>query len=215
MIKHTLLCLFAVFGIAFAAEGALDTRIAAALRETSLLPLDAEITVSRLTPVRGAVETVEISRFDPQTGFFEAIIGHGQNRKTIDGRAEVLVPVVVARHLLRREEPISMDDLELRRVPIHQVPPSAFIVAADLEGMAVRRSLPAGRPIRQDDVGAPVIMRKNAAITIAYARAGLELTASGRALDEGAVGESIRVMMDSGGTIVRGEVVAPNKVTVH
>jgi flagella basal body P-ring formation protein FlgA len=216
MIRTLLLSVLAALGVASAATGGgLDMRVAEALRAASLLPYDAQITISRLTPVRGAVETVEIARFDPKTGYFDAIIGHGQVRKTIEGRADVRIPVVVARQILRREQPITMSDLEVRHVPMAQVPPTAYTVPQDLEGLAVRRSLPAGRPIRQDDVGAPVVMRKNAAITLIYEKAGLELTASGRALDEGAVGGNVRVMLDSGGTIVRGEVAAPNRVLVH
>ncbi|MEM9809907.1 MAG: flagellar basal body P-ring formation chaperone FlgA [Pseudomonadota bacterium] len=151
----------------------LGPRIVDALRDASALPSAADIRLVSMPQVRGAVETVEITNFNPRSGRFDAVIGHGQNRMAIKGRAAVTVPVVVASAALRRNHLITASDVELRQLPLSQVPAASFSTLADLEGSAARRSLPAGRPIRDEDVGRPHVLQKNAAITIVYQSGGL------------------------------------------
>lgn len=207
-------CLGLFLGIA-AASGPLEQRVAAELRQSSLLPAAAQIRIVAMTPVRGRVETVTLSRFDPRTGYFDARIAAGANEAMISGRAEVTVPVVVASATMRRDHEITASDVELRHVPLKQVPATAYSLPEDVVGKAVRRSLPAGRPIREDDVGAPIVMRKNAAIEVVYDVPGMVLSMRGRALEEGAIGDSIRVVSDGQGSVVIGEITAPGRVVVQ
>jgi flagella basal body P-ring formation protein FlgA len=209
-----LVILTALWGSAFAAEP-LEARVADALKISAGLPQDAEVAVRRMTPVRGAVETIRITRFDQRTGRFEAEIAHGAVSATISGSAAVTVPVVVAKATLRRGHVIDENDLQIAYLPTTQVPEGAFILPEDLVGAAVRRSLAGGRPVRESDIGRPMVVQQNAAIEIVYETAGMELSARGRALDEGAVGDSIRVVLDGQGNIVRAEVAGPSRVLVR
>ncbi|MEM0928840.1 MAG: flagellar basal body P-ring formation chaperone FlgA [Pseudomonadota bacterium] len=197
------------------APAPLEMRVLDALRISSVLPADADIRLVTMTQVRGAVETIEISSFDPHTGRFTAIIGHGSNRKGISGRASVTVPVVVTRAGVRRDHTLTASDLEVRHVPYSQVPATAFAAVADLEGYAVRRSMPAGRPIRDEDVGAPRVLNKNDSVEIVYRSGGLELSVRGRALEDGGRGDVIRVAAQGGGDIVSAEITGPGVVVVR
>lgn len=205
------LAFFAVSGFA---PASFESRVVEALRLSSSLPEDANIRLVAMTEVRGAVETIEITDFDPNTGRFAAIIGHGPNRKGINGRASVTVPVVVTRTGVRRNHTLTTSDLELRQFPLSQVPATAFTSIADLEGYAVRRSMPGGRPIKDQDVGAPHILSKNDTVEIIYRSGGLELSVRGRALEDGARGEVIRVAVQGGGDIVSAEITGPGLVVV-
>jgi flagella basal body P-ring formation protein FlgA len=210
----SILALFLCFGPA-AAEVPLVQKVEEAVRRSALLPHDAEIRISELTPVRGRVETVEVTRFDRRTGRFDAVIAHGAASARISGRAVVSVPVVAAVRTLRRGHTLSPEDLELRYVPLGQVPGEAFVLPEELEGFAVRRSLPAGRPIRAQDVGAPLVVAKNAAVEIVYDRGGVTLLSMGRALDEGAVGDLVRVQASGQDRQVSAEIVAPGRVVIR
>ncbi|MEO1656255.1 MAG: flagellar basal body P-ring formation chaperone FlgA [Pseudomonadota bacterium] len=192
-----------------------EARVVDALRSSSALPADADLRLVAMTQVRGAVETIEITEFDLHTGRFAAIIGHGPNRKGINGRAAVTVPVVVTRAGVRRNHTLTSSDLEVRHVPFSQVPVSAFAAPEDLEGYAVLRSMPAGRPIRDEDVGAPRLLNKNDAVEIVYRRGGLELSVRGRALEDGGRGDVIRVAAQGGGDIVSAEITGPGLVVVR
>lgn len=211
---RSLLALFVFIGTAFA-QAPLPERVADAIREGALLPYGAEVKVLTMTRVAGAVETVDLVHFDRRTGNYEALISHRGNQAKIRGRASVSVPVVVASRTLRRDHIVEPGDLELRNVSIAQVPADAFALPEDAVGMAVRRSLVAGRPVSENDVGAPVVLRKNEAIEIVYQRKGMTLSARGRALDEGAVGDAVRVVTDGQEQVVVGEVAGPGLVTIR
>lgn len=202
------------FGSAFA-ELPLSQRVADEIRAYALLPDAADVRIMQMTPVRGAVEAIEISRYDRLTGQFQAVIGYGERRAAISGRAGVTVPVVVASRTLRRGAMIEASDVEIRQVSVAQVPASSYLITEDVVGTSARRSLAAGRPIREDDVGLPIIMRKNEAIEIVYETQAMTLVARGRALDEGARGDFIRVVTDGQGLTVSGEIAAPGRVVVR
>ncbi|MCQ8185517.1 flagellar basal body P-ring formation chaperone FlgA [Parvularcula maris] len=208
----TALLLF--FGQA-AAEVPLVQKVEEAVRRSALLSDDAEVRIAEITPVRGRVETVEVTRFDRRTGRFDARIALGATSARISGRAVVSVPVVAAVRTLRRGHTLGLDDLELRYVPLGQVPGEVFILPEDLEGFAVRRSLAAGRPIRAQDVGAPLVVAKNAAVEIIYDRSGVTLSSMGRALDEGAIGDLVRVQAKGQDRQVSAEIVAPGRVIIR
>lgn len=71
-----------------------------------------------------------------------------------------------------------------------------------------------GRPVRQQDIGAPAIVDRNQIVRLAYALAGLEITTEGRSLSRGGVGDLIRVMNLSSRSIVEGEVAANGRIVV-
>lgn len=66
--------------------------------------------------------------------------------------------------------------------------------AAALVGLEVRRTVYAGREVTPDALGAPRVVMRNDLVSLVFLSGGLGLRTEGRALDEGAVGERIRVM---------------------
>jgi len=54
--------------------------------------------------------------------------------------------------------------------------------------------LRAGQPVRADDVRKPVLVAKGQTITMIFAAPGLTLTATGRAMSEGGMGETVTVL---------------------
>ncbi len=65
---------------------------------------------------------------------------------------------------------------------------------AELVGLEVRRAIYAERPVRPADLGPETLVRRNAMVTMLYRSGGLEIRTEGRALDEGGIGERVRVM---------------------
>jgi len=53
--------------------------------------------------------------------------------------------------------------------------------------------LRAGQPVRADDVRKPILVTKGQTITMTFAAPGLTLTATGRAMSEGGMGETVTV----------------------
>lgn len=61
-------------------------------------------------------------------------------------------------------------------------------------GMEARVVLYAGRPIRPEDIGPAALVIRNQTVTILFRRGTLVITAEGRSLGRGAVGERILAM---------------------
>ncbi|NRA30772.1 MAG: flagellar basal body P-ring formation protein FlgA [Parvularculaceae bacterium] len=210
-----LLSLAVLFIGAAHANPSLEGMLIKELRNAALLPDNAEIAIQQMTPVRGSVARVTVTSFQPDTGSFKAIIANGLAEAAIKGRARVSIPVVVARTTLRRDHVIEATDLEVRQVYMANVPATAYALKDDVIGKSVRRSLVSGRPIKQDDVGFEIVIKKNASIEIAYDRPGMALSMRGRSLEAGAIGDMIRVTSDGQGSAVVGEVVSPDRVVVR
>ena len=49
-------------------------------------------------------------------------------------------------------------------------------------------------PIRPQDIGQPAIIERNQIVTIVFSTGGLVITADGRSLGRGGVGDTLRVM---------------------
>jgi len=120
----------------------------------------------------------------------------------------LLVPVaaqaemVIAARTIRAQEVIAPGDLTLGRGER----PGTFRDPARLVGLEARVALYAGRPVRRGDVGPPALIERNAVVAMIYHRAGLRITADGRALDRAAAGERVRVMNLNSRTTVTGRV---------
>jgi flagella basal body P-ring formation protein FlgA len=72
-----------------------------------------------------------------------------------------------------------------------------------------------GRPIRQVEVGAATVIRRNAVVPLVFVRGGLTIELEGRALQPAGAGEAIRVMNLSSRSTVTGVATAAGTVVVH
>ncbi len=66
--------------------------------------------------------------------------------------------------------------------------------AASLIGKQTRRYLPLGAVLRASDIREPTLVVRNSVVRITFERGPLTIAATGRALSDGAVGETIRVL---------------------
>lgn len=92
--------------------------------------------------------------------------------------------------------------------------PGALADPADAVGKEARRAIPAGRPIRADDVAAPAIVERNQIVPLRYAAGGLSILTEGRALARGGEGDVIRVMNLGSRNTVSGRVLADGTIQV-
>ena len=117
-------------------------------------------------------------------------------------------------------------------VPSHDIPRGATISEADVTyatsagdvmsgtvtsindivGMQARRTLRAGETLRLEDVRHPVVVTKGSTVTMTFEVPGLTLTATGRAMSEGGVGETITVQNPASYRQVSAVVIGPGQV---
>ncbi|MFP5514001.1 MAG: flagellar basal body P-ring formation chaperone FlgA [Alphaproteobacteria bacterium] len=200
-----------------AAAGPVESRLAeeilASLGPT--VPADAQVAVTLGRPFDGQLDAVRDVTLDPRTGTFQArILSDGQIVE-LNGRAEVEVAMPVPVRRIRPGEIIEAADLTTVRLSLDRAG-SGFISSADaLIGLSPRRQMPAGRLIQVGSVGAPIVVQRNRPVTLVYEDGALVLAARGRALQEGGVGDVVRVMNIASSTIVTGTVTGAETVSVN
>ena len=99
-------------------------------------------------------------------------------------------------------------------VDSHRIGPDVILDDGDVLGLAVRRTLSPGQPLRAADLRAPVIVPRGDTVTIHYHVGTLAITARGRALQDGAAGDVVRVINTDSNRTIEVVVRGPNEVAV-
>jgi len=101
--------------------------------------------------------------------------------------------IPVPAHDIERGEVITGADLVIQTIAPDRMRPGVAMTEASISGHEARRLLRAGEPVRTDDVRMPILVAKGATVTMEFSLPGISLTASGRAMTEGGMGETITV----------------------
>jgi flagella basal body P-ring formation protein FlgA len=107
---------------------------------------------------------------------------------------EETVEVYVPARALSTGEIIAEGDLQTVTVPERDLSSNAVVDLKSLVGMEVKRTLREGSIIRKNAIAAPLLVRKKELITLTVQTNQMRLTAQGQAMDDGAIGDVIRVM---------------------
>ena len=103
------------------------------------------------------------------------------------------VRIVVPAHDIARGQIIALDDLSVQTVPGGGLFSGTITNKEDLLGMEARRVLYAGQSVRPQDVRRPLLVSKGATVTMIFEAPGISLSAVGRAMSEGGMGETVTV----------------------
>jgi flagella basal body P-ring formation protein FlgA len=189
-------------------DGALDVQLDTP-NLALMLPVDApaEVTVAGFS-------------YDRDSGRFTAnvVAPDAQRplaRATVSGKALAMIDVPVLTRRVGRDELIGQRDIAWVSRPVDTVTANHIRDADKLVGMAARRSIRPDRPVRETDVTAPVLVPRNSLVTLMLETDRMRLTAQGRALQDGAKGEVVRVVNTKSNTTVSGVVVADGTVAVE
>ncbi|WP_244433584.1 flagellar basal body P-ring formation chaperone FlgA [Azospirillum sp. B506] len=196
--------------------GPVETRLAEELLASlgPTVPPDAQVALTLGRPFDGPVDAVRDIGLDPRTGIFTARILSNGHPVELSGRADVEVTMPVPVRRIRPGEVIEPSDLTTMRLSLDRAG-AGFIASADaLVGQSPRRQLSAGRLVQVGSVGAPIVVQRNRPVTLVYEDGALMLAARGRALQEGGVGDTVRVMNIASSTVVTGTVTGSETVSV-
>lgn len=101
--------------------------------------------------------------------------------------------IAVPAHDIERGETITDADLVMQTVASDRMRPGTAMAETDLVGREARRLLHAGEPVRLDDVRMPILVVKGSTVTMTFSEPGIVLTATGRAMTDAGMGESVVV----------------------
>lgn len=158
--------------------------------------------------------------FDLQKGHFSASLAapNAANpivRQEISGSIERVVSVPVLKAAIGQGEVIRAGDIETVDVPAKQVSSKAMLNAQDIVGMTPRRTVLAGAPMSREDLIAPQVIQRGKSVLMTYKSGPLVLTAQGKALENAAKGETVRVVNISTNRTLEAVAVAENEVEIR
>jgi flagella basal body P-ring formation protein FlgA len=120
--------------------------------------------------------------------------------------------IVVPAHDIARGETIAESDLTTTTVDGAALMAGTVTRMDALTGMEARRLLRAGEPLRDADVRRPVIVARGQTVTMLFTAPGVELTAMGRAMSEGGLGDTVTVQNPASYRMITATVTAPGTV---
>ena len=124
------------------------------------------------------------------------------------------VRIVVPVHDIARGATITQMDLATKTID-DNMPPGTVTSVNDLVGMQTRRMLHAGESVRLDDVRHPILVAKGSTVTMIFEAPGITLTAAGRAMSEGGLGEPVTVQNPVSFRQVSAVVTGPGQVSAR
>ena len=131
--------------------------------------------------------------------------------KAVASAAIVMRKVVVAKQLLRSGTMLNSDQLQEQDVPAQGVDLQAVTSVKDLENGEMVRDVPAGVPLRSYDVRRAILVKQGQIVILTVGQnSGFAISARVEAMQDGKMGEQIRLKSSESGRILSGVVTGPN-----
>ena len=158
--------------------------------------------------------------FEPRTKRFTAVLaatgGSGPEQRTrVTGRLHRILEVPVLSARMKPGSIIRKHHVKWIKIRAERLQRDIILDDENLIGMASKRGLLSETPLRNSDVRRPVLVPKNSLVTLELSMPGMSLSAQGKALEDGAKGDTVRVHNIRSKNIVEGVVTGDGKVRVQ
>lgn len=162
---------------------------------------------------------VEQIAFNPRNGSFDAILRAPANDPAaplhrVSGRAYPVTEIPVLSHSVAPGEVVRAGDIQWIRLPSTRVSNNVVTTQAGIVGMSPRYPVRSGEPVRISDMQPPVVIAKGALVDMNYVSGSLVLLARGRAMESGAVGDTIDILNPRSNRTIQGVIESPNSVRI-
>jgi flagella basal body P-ring formation protein FlgA len=176
---------------------------------TISLPLDA--------PADVEIRHVNVDRV--QGRFTATVVAggahQGAQRLTLHGRVFATARLPVLRRAVNGGETVRAGDVEFAHVREDANRRDLISDPQRLIGQTARVRLREREPVRESDVRAPTLVTRNASVTIVLQAVNLQLSSQGRAVEDGARGDTIRVVNVQSHRTIEATVIGPDTVAVQ
>jgi flagella basal body P-ring formation protein FlgA len=122
------------------------------------------------------------------------------------------IRIVVPTHDIARGDVIGESDLTYATVEGNALMGGIATSMDEIKGMQARRVLSAGQPLRGTDVRRPIVVSKGQMVTMTFAAPGVEVTAMGRAMSEGGIGDTVTLQNPASYRMISATVIGPATV---
>lgn len=197
------------------------TRHALSLSARAQLHIEFDVKSARIHVAEGEEPTVKVERlaFDKRTGRFQALLRAPANNpavplRKVQGRVYPVIEIPVLTRQIPKGEIIRDRDIEWIKLPAEQLSRNFVTASTDLVGLSPRRAIRMGQPVRSSDVEPPVLVEKGTLVSVVYNAPNMKLTTKGRALQNGALGETIDILNPASHRTIQGVITGPNEIHI-
>ena len=170
----------------------------------------------------GTDEGFEITAFhyDVQKDTFNASIvaPSAENpikRTNVSGRVERLVSVPVLKNVLKNGDIIGALDIDYIELPKNKIASGVVMQESDIVNMTPRRTMASGKPISLNELESPKMVGRGDLITLIFDNGSMYLTTKGKALQAGAIGDTVRVSNIDSDKNLQGVITGHREVTIR
>jgi len=158
-------------------------------------------------------------QFDKGNGRWNASLlfvhdGDTVSAMPVSGRFEELTEIPMLKRQIRAGDVIKESDVEIRDYAVSRTRSDTITDIASLVGKSPSRAVSPNRPIREQEIAQPVLIKKNGIVQMRYTSPGVEITASGQATEDGSRGSVISVKNLNSKKLVRAVVEDENTVAI-
>lgn len=132
----------------------------------------------------------------------------------VSGAIHRLIDVPVLATTMRQGAVIGARDIEMISIREDEIRNDMVLSADELIGMTPRRVILPGKKVKVNDLRAPLIVERGDIVTLMFNDGGMTLTAKGKALENGAKGDLVRIANTTSSRTVEGLVTAQREVLV-
>lgn len=140
---------------------------------------------------------------------------HSETKDKVVASIEEWKEVPVAARSLGRGAIVGPQDVVMARLQSHLIPSDTAARAPSVVGLALQRGIAAGEAFSSQKLFIPPVINSGSRVTMKISAGGLEATASGIALESGAVDQRISVRNDASKKLVTGRVLEPGLVLIE
>ena len=130
-------------------------------------------------------------------------------------RVRLMQPVVVANRALSRGQRLEAQDLRIEHRDIGELRRPAVRHPTQVLGYRVDRPVSPGRVVDAAMLSAPVLVERGRRVRLAVRARGMDISMSGQAMEDGALGDTVRVRNTSSRAIVEGVVTGSGTVRTY
>ncbi|NVK17410.1 MAG: flagellar basal body P-ring formation protein FlgA [Methylocystaceae bacterium] len=163
---------------------------------------------------------IEDVTFNRRSMRFAAIVAVGEKnmnaiqRVRVTGQVLKMIDVPTLARRVAKGDVISENDIHWIQMRADRAQRDIITDVHSLVGMSPKRHLRQEKPIRASDIQRPVLVEKGSLVTIILKKPGMMLTSRGKAMQNGADGETIRITNTNTSRTIEAVVVGSSVVTV-
>lgn len=140
--------------------------------------------------------------------------GDVPTKLSLNGVLEEVRDIPVFNSSIMPGEIIRAEDLRWIKHPAKRLNGRVILSSQQLVGMTVRRPARMDKPINSNDIAAPIAVAKGDAVTMTVRTGAMILSAGGKALENGGIGDTIRVINSKSRQTVDAKIIRNGQVEV-